>query len=63
MMEQQQKMQLDSDIKKRKITLYTVAEILGIFALCIIGNAFDWLALKFDFSNITKWSYWSGVIQ
>ena len=54
--------QLDPQLRKKKTIIYTVSEIIGILALTILGNAWDWLKFSFDFSNITKWSYWSSVI-
>lgn len=50
-------------IKKRKTAIYTLIQVVGILLLMFIGNAFDFLNLKFTFEKITTWDYWNGVIQ
>ena len=52
---------LDPALRKRKITLYTLAEIVAIFAITLLGNCWDWLHFAFDFSNIRSGQYWSSV--
>jgi hypothetical protein len=53
---------LDPALRKKKSIIYTVAEIVGVLALTILGNCWDWLKFSFDFSNIKTWAYWSSVI-
>lgn len=55
--------QLDPQLRKQKTILYTALQVAGIIAILLIGNCFDWLNMKFDFSNFTSWNYWNGVIQ
>ena len=52
---------LDPALRKRKITLYTLAEIVAIFAITLLGNCWDWLHFTFDFSNLRSGQYWSSV--
>lgn len=55
--------ELDPKLKKQKTILYTTLQIAGLIAILLIGNCFDWLNMKFDFTNFTTWNYWNGVIQ
>jgi hypothetical protein len=63
MMDKQTKSQLDPSIRKRKITLYTIAEVLAILALCVIGNVFDFVNMRFAFERITTAAYWEATLQ
>jgi len=54
---------MDSETKNRKVILYTFIEVVCILIICIVGNMFDWLNLKFKPEKIMNWDYWNGVIQ
>lgn len=62
-MDQNNKPRLDPELRKKKITLYTVAEVLGILALCVIGNVFDFVNMRFAFERVATLGYWEGVLQ
>ena len=58
-----QKSDLDPQYRQHKSKLYTIASLILLFAMILIGSGFDWLNLVFDFSRITTWNYWNGVLQ
>lgn len=49
--------------RKGKIIFYTTLQIIGLLIIMLVGNAFDWLHMRFDFSKLNTWNYWNGVIQ
>lgn len=56
-------MMLDAQLRKKKALTYTILQIVGILALMLVGNCFDWLNMKFDPTQLKSWDYWNGVIQ
>ncbi len=54
---------LDAQLRKKKALTYTLLQVVGILALMLVGNCFDWLNMKFDPTQLKTWNYWNGVIQ
>lgn len=54
---------MDDKEKKSKLRFYTTLQIVGLLVIMIVGNAFDWLNMKFDFTKLSTWKYWNAVFQ
>jgi len=52
---------MNNSEKKGKLALYTILEVVGLFALMLLGGMFDFLNFGFSFDKITTAEYWNDV--
>lgn len=53
----------ESSTKTKKLTLYTVLEIVAVLIMCFVGGCFDWVHLKFTFDKFGTWEFYESVLQ
>ena len=53
----------DSSTRTKKLTLYTVLEVIAVLIMCFVGGCFDWVHLKFTFDKFGTWSFYETVLQ
>lgn len=53
----------ESSTRTKKLTLYTVLEIVAVLIMCFVGGCFDWVHLKFTFDKFGTWGFYETVLQ
>ena len=53
---------MNDNLKRKKIALYTILEVVATFTLTMVASMWDWVNMNFTLSRIATSEYWDSVI-
>lgn len=53
---------MNDSLKRKKIALYTILEVVATFTLTMVASMWDWVNMNFTLSRIASSEYWDSVI-
>ena len=53
---------MNDSLKRKKIALYTILEVVATFTLTMVASMWDWVNMNFTLSRIATSEYWDSVI-
>ena len=53
---------MNENIRRKKIVLYTILEVVAAFTLSMVASMWDWVNMNFTLSKIGTSAYWDNVL-